>query len=268
MEIPEAEVAEAPSWFVEVPSSFEGLATQAARALVGAIRTGQRRLVVEAAAPELDPTSGESFRITELTAFAHDIARPLLDLGLPASKSHVKLLFASSADATLAGSSIFTTSMPVSVLGHPNAIGPRDGAFVVVAPSAADRAVNAEAALSGLLQQAGGRTVVIINPRLGNAPLLSTFETCYLMRRLSVAYLVDQTAQQVDRVHACLLRCYPHEWSVLFERPRAATKSALTAQPWRYAGRFTTQPAPEQLEALLQREITRARDDAWRNDVE
>jgi len=254
-------------WFVEVPATFEALATQGRRSVVEATRHGgHRRVLVDAAAPELDP-SCESYRPNEMISFAHNLALPLLDAGLPASKPHVKLLFSSVTDATLAGASILTTSMPVSVLGDPSSIGLRDGAFVVVAPQAAGgSSAIAEAAIDGLLKEAAGRLVIVINPRLGNSPALSTFEPAYLMRPLSLGYLRDQYAKKVDRVRACLLRCYPHEWSVLFELPRGVTAvDVQTAdkggQCWRYAGRFTSQPRAEQLEALLQREMTRARDE-------
>ena len=183
--------AEAPVWFVQVPSTFEALAQQACRSVVGAARQGGcRRVLVEASAPELDPAS-DAYRFQELIGFSHSLAIQLLEVGLPKSSPHVKLLFASAADATYAGASILTTSCPVSVLGHPAAIGPRDGAFVVVGPAATQRdqqpTARAEAALRDLLQRAGGRLVVVLNPRLGNSPVLAQgFETAYLMRPLSV----------------------------------------------------------------------------------
>ena len=176
--------AEVPRWFVEVPSTFEAMATQASRSLLSALPHG-RRFTVEAAVPELDPTCGSTFRPPELVAFAHDVAEPLISrAGLPASKPHVKLLFSNAADATLAGASILTTSLPVSVLGHSSAVGPRDGAFVVVAPTLADRQIDTDRALADLLQVAGGRLVVLINPRMGNSPLLNHFLPAYFMRPL------------------------------------------------------------------------------------
>jgi len=254
---PPPAAAAAERWFVSVPNTFEALAEQTRRSTVGAARQGgHRRVLVEASAPELDPSSG-ACRLPELVRFAQDVAQPLVGSGLlPASLPMVKLLFASSADATFAGASVMDTSLPVSVLGHENAVGPRDGAFVVVAPSArpsepqlaTDAAV--EAALSRLMTVAAGRLVVLINPRLGgDSAILESFEPAYFMRPLSLAYLKDQYAKQVDRVRCCLVRCYPHEWSVLYESEGA----------WRYAGRFEQQPLAEELEAKLRESITKER---------
>ena len=255
----------AEKWFIEPPSTFEGMASQASRSLLGALGANRRRLIVETAAPELDPSmNGKGYKPQELVAFAHDVAQPLLQRGgLPKSKPHTKLLFSSMAEATLAGGTILTTDLPVSMLGHPSAIGPRDGAFIVVAPNAATADVDAERALSDLVQQAGSRLVVLVNPRLGNAPLLSTFEPCYLMRPLSVGFLRDQMAQSVERVPVCLLRCYPHEWQVLFVPPTAdkAGRTRGAAAEWRYAGRFARQPSAEEIERLLKEQMTRARDE-------
>jgi len=113
---------------------------------------------------------------------------------------------------------------------------------------ATDAAV--EAALSRLMTVAAGRLVVLINPRLGgDSAILESFEPAYFMRPLSLAYLKDQYAKQVDRVRCCLVRCYPHEWSVLYESEGA----------WRYAGRFEQQPLAEELEAKLRESITKER---------
>ena len=200
---------------------------------------------------------------------AGDVATPLLHSGLlPTSLPMVKLLFASAADATFASASILDTSLPVAMLGQPTAVGPRDGAFVVVAPMAngeqltSDLAV--ETALNDLLQRAAGRLVVVINPRLADgSPLLSAFEAAYTMRPYSLAYLTDQYADKVSRVRACLLRCWPHEWSVLFEPPSDGA-AAVPAGGWRYAGRFETPPQPAELQALLSEALTRERNDRLR----
>jgi hypothetical protein len=247
-------------WFIEPPGTFEAMATQATRSVLSAV-PDRRRLVVEASVPELDPLS-PSFQPQELVGFAAEVAEPLISrAGLPRSRPHVKLLFGSPADAALAGASIQITDLPVSVLGHPSALGPRDGAFVVVAPTASSDAVDAERALSDLLEAAGQRVVVLVNPRLGNAPLLQTFEACYMMRPLTVGFLRDQRAQQVERVPVRLLRCYPHEWAVLHGPPGDGNQPATQ---WRYAGRFTRQPKPEQIERLLGEQLTRARDEMAR----
>ena len=95
---------------------------QATRSVASALPSG--RVLVECAVPELDP-SNENFKPQELVSFVHDLAAPLLARArLPKSKDHIKLLFNSMGEATIAGASIMTTSLPVSVLGHPSAIGP------------------------------------------------------------------------------------------------------------------------------------------------
>ena len=250
----------APNWFVEPPGTFEAMASQASRSVLAA-RSQRQRLIVEASAPELDPAS-PSHRKQELVNFAHDVGQPLLS-GLPVSKPHVKLLFSTFADAALAGASIMTTSLPVAMLGTPTAVGPRDGAFIIVAPTSSDE-IDVERAVSDLLQIAGGRLVILINPRVGNAPFLSTFEQAYLMRPLSVGYLRDQLADQIERVPACLLRCYPHEYSVLMVEPGGDARERASAS-WRYAGRFKQQPQADEIERLLQDEMTKARNEAMRS---
>ena len=83
----------------------------------------------------------DSYQPSELIGIVHRLALALLEAPpvglLPASRPHIKLLFSSPADATLAGASILTPDTPVSCLGHPSALGPRDGAFIVVSPGAA-----------------------------------------------------------------------------------------------------------------------------------
>ena len=121
--------------FVDVPSTFQALTQQASKSVISAL-PATRRIIVEAGTPELDPTS-PSFKPDELVGFARDLGETLLSGSfLPASKPNVKLLFVSTADATMAGASILTTSLPVSVLGYETAVGPRDGAFLVGSPSA------------------------------------------------------------------------------------------------------------------------------------
>jgi hypothetical protein len=205
--------------------------------------------------PQLDPDS-EYFKVDQLTAFAHQVARSLLGAGLPPNQPKVKLLFSNAADATFAGAAILDTDLQVSVLDHPFQSAPQDGAFVVVGPKAETTEADVPAAaLQRLLDLADTRLIILINPRVEAASCLSAFEPAYLMRPLSVGYLRNQFAKQVERVRACLLRCYPHEWSVLFEQPDAPPR-----QRWEYAGRFTTQPKQAQLEELLRAKLTSVRD--------
>ena len=130
--------------FVDVPSTFQALTQQASKSVISAL-PATRRIIVEAGTPELDPTS-PSFKPDELVGFARDLGETLLSGSfLPASKPNVKLLFGSTADATMAGASILTTSLPVSVLGYETAVGPRDGAFLVITPTRAQSHSNTRA---------------------------------------------------------------------------------------------------------------------------
>ena len=262
----DAVVSSPERWWVDPPSTFEAMQDQATRSVASALPSG--RVLVECAVPELDP-SNENFKPQELVSFVHDLAAPLLARArLPKSKDHIKLLFNSMGEATIAGASIMTTSLPVSVLGHPSAIGPRDGAFIVVAPTCSSGGLDTEAALRDLTEAAGARPVILVNPRMGNSPLLEVFgEPAYLMRMLSFAYMRDQSATQVSRVSACLLRCHPHEWSVLVDEapingPASAQPAgaARRARRWKYAGRFAKQPPAKDLETLLAATVTKLRD--------
>jgi hypothetical protein len=221
--------------------------------------------MIEAATPELDPATA-AYKPEELVAFARDFVEQCL-LGrsaalLPASKPHVKILFGCTAEATMAGAAILSTSMPVSVLGMSTSVGPRDGAFVVVAPSLSGGNIDVQGALGALLQEAGNRPVVLINPRIGNSPVLSTFETAYRFQSFSLAFLADQYSKRIDRVAACVLRCHPHEYGVLFD----AAGSRGDRPDWVYAGRFAASPQPKQLEELLQRALTAKRNEQFRSE--
>ena len=118
-------------WWVDPPSTFEA-ADQATRSVASALPSG--RVLVECAVPG----SIRAMRTSSRRSSSHlytTSPRRCLRARLPKSKDHIKLLFNSMGEATIAGASIMTTSLPVSVLGHPSAIGPRDGAFIVVAPT-------------------------------------------------------------------------------------------------------------------------------------
>ncbi len=91
------------------------------------------------------------------------------------------------------------------------------------------------------------------------------------MRMLTVGFLRDQFAAAIERVRACELRCYPHEWAILFERPPSpatatatATTASTAANPlWEYAGRFTARPSDAQLQTLLHGALTKSRNRAF-----
>jgi len=235
-------------WHVEVPATFGTLAEQASRSLAAAA-VEHRRLLAWALTPELDPGS-EYYRASELTAFASALAQPLLSSpSLPPGK-RAKLLFSSPDEAAIAS----RAGLPVGVLG-PSALDSADGAYVCVFPSAA-----ATTALQGLLDEAGDRPVVVLNPQLDEsdpraAALLRSLEPCYCMRPLSVGYLRDQFAGQITRRRACVLRCFPHEYAVLLQD---------ASDGWRYVGEFADAPSETALQALLQESLTAERNDAWR----
>jgi len=189
---------EAPRWFVTVPRSLAGISEQAARSAISAAQAGERRMIVEAAMPELDPTT-PAFKYMELLAFVEQIGLHLVESGfLPKSRPQVKLLFVNGADATLAGGVINYNNLPVSVLGAQTAMGEKDGAFILVAPRAGlgiGPAAAVEAAANAVLAAAGSRPVIVVNPRLGGAsPLEKSCAPVYFVRPLTVKYLEDSTA--------------------------------------------------------------------------
>ena len=250
---------EVPDWFVTVPRSVEAIADQATRSVVGAIRAGRGRVLVEVAAPEFDPSSPH-FRHLRLTSLVNQLATPLLELRdvLPASRPRIKLLYNTVEEATLASGASFTADLPVSFVGSPLACEPADGAFVLVAPALRGAKVPIEAAVARLVDAAAGRPVIVINPRLGNSAALQGFESGYLLRPLVLTFRQDTYAAEPTCGSGCLLRCYPHEWSVLVQR-EAPPGDSPGASDWFYAGRFSAQPSPQQLEAMLVDGFTRAR---------
>ncbi len=177
----------AQNWFVSVPRSLPATAAQAVRSTLLALRAGHRQLKVDAAIPELDPVS-PAYRLVELIAFAQQLGVGVLDAQpslLPRARPHLKLLFASPADATFAGGLVQYTNLPVSVLGASTSLGPKDGAFMVVAPRGGDKRI--EDALEELQRSAGDRPMILLNPRLGNAALSERCETAYLLNPLTVS---------------------------------------------------------------------------------
>ena len=59
----------------------------------------------------------------------------------------------------------------------------------------------------------------------------------------------DSGAAEANRAAACLLRCYPHEWSLMVDARRGGG--------WRYGGRFDRRPSVVQLEKLVQAAVTK-----------
>eukprot|EP00967_Tisochrysis_lutea_P133228 scaffold233499_cov28-Tisochrysis_lutea.AAC.2 len=79
------------------------------------------------------------------------------------------------------------------------------------------------------------------------------------VRPLTVSYLQDSTAKEMSAGGACLLRCYPHEWSVLIDPKRRGE--------WSYAGRFDDRPSPSQLEAMVMQAMTGLRNEQFRQNA-
>ena len=251
--------AKAPDWFVTMPRSLEAIADQAAQSARGAILAGRGRVLVEIAAPEFDPSSPH-FRHLRLARLVSQLASPLLGQRdvLPASRPRVKLLYSTVEEATIASGASFTADLPVSFIGSPNACEPADGAFVLVAPALRGATVPIEAAVAGVVGAAAGRPVIVVNPRLGNSAALQGFELGYLLRPLALTFRQDTYATEATTGSGCLLRCYPHEWSVLVKREPPPSDMPGVSD-WFYAGRFSAQPSPQQLEAMLVDGFTRAR---------
>lgn len=252
--------AVAERWYVDVPRSIEDMAKQASRAIREAL-PHHGRLLIEGAAPELDATS-DQYSSMKLTGFAGDIALYLFNetlSRLPEHRNRIKVLFPASPDALMGGAAIHQESTRVGVLGSATAVESQDAAFIVVTPTIPETGksdMDCEGALELLLRQAGIRPVILVNARMGNSPVLSTFQEVYMVRPLSIAYKSDQFSRQVDRVSACLLYCYPHEWNVLHD---GETKDK-SKRKWRFAGRFSERPKPKEIEGLLQADLQQLRD--------
>ena len=119
---------------------------------------------------------------------------------LPASRPQIKLLYSTVDEATIASSSSFVTDLPVSVLSSSLAVGPADGAFILVAPSRRGQNAWIEAAVAGLVEAAGERPVIVVNPRLGKSAALgasaSAVELTARARRL-----LNRTARAATAPH-------------------------------------------------------------------
>ena len=82
----------------------------------------------------------------------------------------------------------------------------------------------------------------------------------YFARPLTVKYLEDQLTDTITTGGACVLRCFPHEWSVLIDRKRSGD--------WAYAGRFKERPSPQQLEEAVRTDMTSQRNEGWAAEAE
>ena len=80
---------------------------------------------------------------------------------------------------------------------------------------------------------------------------LADFERGYLCRPLAVAYRRDAYADAPTSGAGCVLRCYPHDWSVHVQGDAGAGR-------WQYAGSFPSQPTPAQIEQSVVHGLTRA----------
>ena len=242
------------SWHVAVPRTLESTASQAARSCLNALRAGRGRVWVEVAAPEFDPGSPH-YRQLRLAALATQLALPLLNDAelLPASRRRVKLIYACPADAAIASRASFVADLTATMLGSATAVEPTDGAFVLVAPSL-QHGPAAERAVADVVAAAGSRPVVVLNPRLGNSATLAEFERGYLCRPLAVSYREDTYAETPTNGAGCLLRCYPHDWSVHVQEGDAGAGGG-----WKYAGSYPSQPTPAQIEQSIVNGLTRAR---------
>jgi hypothetical protein len=177
-----------------LPDTLEDATTQAIAATVAAIEAGFSRLIVDIRFAELKPMP-----------IAYDFALQFNKL----YGENWQALFADAGAAALAKHE--WADLEVSMRGVNEgraAIRPEDKAFLLVAPSSVevDR-------VEKLLQLAGDRPFVLLNPRLENTEVgigltarklrdrfFNTFETCYYIQPL--------------REGAALWRNYPQAWQV------------------------------------------------------
>jgi hypothetical protein len=177
----------------QLPNSLEEAAQQAIAATFTAIEQGHSRLLVDLRFPELKPMP---------------IARYFADAWQDRYGQAWQALFPDAGAAALARRD--WADLDISMRGVNEgraAIGADDKAFLLVAPSSieVDR-------VEKLLQLAGDRPFLLLNPRLENSEVglglsarkmrerfLATFEVCYYVQPLE---------------QGALCRCYPQPWQV------------------------------------------------------
>ncbi len=236
------------------PKTLTDLAILANDAAIAAIvQHSHNRISIDANVHGLEPAHHDSFRILELAKLAQHLALGLAESTVLKPSQNVKLLFSSAADAAAAAATTQYARVPTSVLAATTALEPTDGAYVVVAPRPEPAApLTAAAAFHELVQGAGSRPVIVVNPRLGADDNVADLCPAFHMQPLSFTFMADNLATELSRADACLMRCFPHEWTVLLDAERR--------REYELAAHFDTRPTAQELEGAIHVGVTRWRD--------
>lgn len=206
----------------QLPNSLEDAIEQAKQATQAALADGLTRLQVELVFPEL-----------KVLPVAEQFIPAFAEMG-----SKLRVFFPDAGAAALARRDWGEQPYEVRGIGELKAqIQPEERLFIFVEPSAVE-----VAQVEALCNEAGGRPVVMLNPRLEDIGaigigwtgrqlrerLLNQFESCYYLRPIE---------------GAAVMRCYPQPWQVWVQR--GDDYELVAEEPQR--------PVGEALEAILAR---------------
>ncbi|MBD2259204.1 DUF1995 family protein [Pseudanabaena sp. FACHB-2040] len=214
-----------------LPTSLEDAIAQAKAATRIAFQDGVPRLLVELVYPEL-----------KAMPVAEAYIPVLQELGLA-----FKVYFPDAGAAALARRDWDNPEFSVRAIGElKGQIEPEDEAFLFVDPSAVE--VNA---VEEMCTQAGGRPVIMLNPRLEDVAIIGIG---YAGRQLRERFL--STLEQVYYLRplegAVLLRSYPGPWQVWRE----------TAEGHELVAEMPQKPSGEDLDRILFGEVAPTEDEA------
>lgn len=178
---------------LQLPDSIEEATHQAIAATFTAVDEGHKRLLVDMRFLELKPLP---------------IARYFAEALQERYGQEWQALFADAGSAALAKRD--WSDLDVSMRGVNEgraAIRPEDEAFLLVAPSSieVDR-------VEKLLQLAGDRPFILLNPRLENSEVGLGLTARKMRDRFLATFEVSYYVQSLEQ--GALLRCYPQPWQV------------------------------------------------------
>ena len=212
----------------EIPSSLEAAIAQARTATQAAIQAGIPRMLVELVYPEL-----------KVMPVAEQFYPVLQEMGLS-----FKLFFPDAGAAALARRDWNNPDFSIRGIGErADQIAPEDEAFVFVEPSSVE--VNA---VEAMCDQAVGRPVIMLNPRLED---IATIGIGYAGRQLRERFLSTlESAYYLRPLEgAVVFRCYPNPWQVWQE---------VAEGQYQLLADLPQKPSGEVLERLLYGEPTAA----------
>jgi hypothetical protein len=193
----------------QLPANLDEAIAQAQVATQAAIADGLTRLQVELVFSEL-----------KIMPLAQNFCNAFADQG-----EQFRVFFTDAGSAALARRDWGDTPFPIRGIGELQAqIQPHEDVFLFIEPSSVE-VVQVEQ----LCEEAGDRTVVLLNPRLEDVAIigigyagrqlrerfLNTFDSCYYLKPLE---------------QGALFRCYPSPWQVWLEKDGNYELAAETTQ--------------------------------------